>query len=994
MKLLLTYNYYNPNQSSFLLSPKAEEPLKLFAGYLVALFDNYPKTTNASHGFKSSAWSSSTLILLLENFLLWTIAPLDSLPFSKRLKLWANYLQYEFAEVQTRVRGVPSVKMPPPVWPDWTDEEREATLHPYPRMLKRFLKVRTIQKAPHSVNRMAAFLASLVKLTKFTKSTTSAEAAEAMASFRKLISERPAPMDETLQADFEIYLERFFAEAPEFIGPLEKGKRRTYRHLLTKTKDYFPLPTDRSCSTFKVCQGGNRRAINKAWANRIHREPNSPITGPTRLPDIPHRVQFGTPHRKLAYDSIKSVFLEEKPIQMEDKPRKEDIRFVSAGSVASSGQSGVMYPTPIYKTGIAGFDDLIAEIRRDKRLEQAKIASAAVMQRLTEERDLSGFVEKRPYAAPCPVEVEPAEIRQAVYDELARNRYLTTLQEQLNQVEETEENKDELRRLRLSHKLLQAKFPLLKAVGIPEGAGKTRIITKPNSLLSYVCYPMQKTLMRFLRDNNVFSLIGKDFTVCDLDLAGFSLDGKDEMLLGDYDQATNRILLKATELALEAFLAKSEFTELDGRYARESLLGGVVVFPEPLLPTVLEKGQMMGNVLSFPLLCIINLVCYWQSYEKVWGPCRWRDLPVRINGDDILARTNTDHYQEWLKSIGVVGLKPSAGKNLVSRVTGIVNSQPLAVTNGKVEVLKFVNVPLLLGGRTSKQGEFRNLSQAHNKLLGCVNTPETMTHFFDWNFHDLLPYKHSNITDHPLLGGGGFTPHAQIPERWLGQTAKAKQRNLVHLGLILAGKPTPLFSETSDCFWPKSTARAEGVPYPSMEETELVQYHTGDPALKIYRNNDTPILVLQHGTIYADGVLPTVPDNRDFTSRDWRASCKKLKRVYPDIGERWGRALQADRVYNKIPFCYHTTEQIEVKSRVPVLDLKGLVQQKDEHGAPMFEQEIRYRPGPLELDSVRMINRRIAQMEAKRFQQQQTQVVLPIEELHAHKIERVLLAPV
>jgi len=83
----------------------------------------------------------------------------------------------------------------------------------------------------------------------------------------------------------------------------------------------------------------------------------------------------------------------------------------------------------------------------------------------------------------------------------------------------------------------------------------------------------------------------------------------------------------------------------------------------------------MGSTLSFPILCMVNLACYWQALEEYLGQTvRMEDLPVLINGDDILFRANEAFYQIWKQSVSDVGFTLSLGKNYFSKNYLTVNS--------------------------------------------------------------------------------------------------------------------------------------------------------------------------------------------------------------------------------------------------------------------------------------------------------------------------------
>lgn len=77
----------------------------------------------------------------------------------------------------------------------------------------------------------------------------------------------------------------------------------------------------------------------------------------------------------------------------------------------------------------------------------------------------------------------------------------------------------------------------------------------------------------------------------------------------------------------------------------------------------------MGNVLSFPLLCLANLCCFWMAVERYRGvDVDFDDLPpARINGDDILFLAPDDRFYDiWKEEATKFGFELSQGKNLVS----------------------------------------------------------------------------------------------------------------------------------------------------------------------------------------------------------------------------------------------------------------------------------------------------------------------------------------
>lgn len=137
---------------------------------------------------------------------------------------------------------------------------------------------------------------------------------------------------------------------------------------------------------------------------------------------------------------------------------------------------------------------------------------------------------------------------------------------------------------------------------------------------------------------------------------------------GDYKSATDSISIHHTKAALETLLScmSEKVSEACKRLYRKELFEQLVKYPEWTNIEEVEQvnGQLMGSVLSFPILCIINFVAYWESLEEFYGKTFGsREIPCLIHGDDILFRTTHEHYAIWSEVITRFGLKKSVGKN-------------------------------------------------------------------------------------------------------------------------------------------------------------------------------------------------------------------------------------------------------------------------------------------------------------------------------------------
>jgi hypothetical protein len=230
---------------------------------------------------------------------------------------------------------------------------------------------------------------------------------------------------------------------------------------------------------------------------------------------------------------------------------------------------------------------------------------------------------------------------------------------------------------------------------------KVRTISKGNALKYWLARPVQKEFRQHLSRFPQFALTGgpnskdtlqwlwktTDQMVNRVKLGRPHLDlNFSHVVSGDYSSATDKLDIRATKIVFEAFLKK---IRCPARYDQENLTTKwkdilrdvlyeqVLCYPkvkgqETPEDTQQCNGQLMGSNLSFPVLCAVNLIGYWltlEEYLKVsFEP---KDLPVLINGDDILFRTpkpdNADpdnFYTVWQKNLAKLGFDLSWVKTM------------------------------------------------------------------------------------------------------------------------------------------------------------------------------------------------------------------------------------------------------------------------------------------------------------------------------------------
>lgn len=139
---------------------------------------------------------------------------------------------------------------------------------------------------------------------------------------------------------------------------------------------------------------------------------------------------------------------------------------------------------------------------------------------------------------------------------------------------------------------------------------------------------------------------------------------------GDYEAATDNLKRRVVMTVVEQIPGHELFIRQFGN----SLIDDFIC----------TNGQLMGNILSFPILCVINKFIYNVVQDMLPNSS---SKPF-INGDDILFSATLPFIQLWMKYTREAGFIPSKGKSLVDKHHFTINSRPFN-NNGKI---KFFNL--------------------------------------------------------------------------------------------------------------------------------------------------------------------------------------------------------------------------------------------------------------------------------------------------------------
>jgi hypothetical protein len=190
-------------------------------------------------------------------------------------------------------------------------------------------------------------------------------------------------------------------------------------------------------------------------------------------------------------------------------------------------------------------------------------------------------------------------------------------------------------------------------------------------------------------------------------------------------------------------------------------------FEEPHC-SVQKRGQMMGNWLSFGLLCGVNGGAFRCAVRR-WYQARPTEARAEIallmwenflvNGDDLLSYTPRSFYPFWLQAVKDAGFKVSMGKNYFVRDFAVINTR------------MFVMIPVgeKRVDRIYERG-YVNLKMIHGDLYQAnLSTPDQLGPSFSEMVQKCplnLPFLPTVMSDRLHLwkdAPKGFTPNWFLP---------------------------------------------------------------------------------------------------------------------------------------------------------------------------------------------------------------------------------------
>jgi hypothetical protein len=205
--------------------------------------------------------------------------------------------------------------------------------------------------------------------------------------------------------------------------------------------------------------------------------------------------------------------------------------------------------------------------------------------------------------------------------------------------------------------------PNLLRRGVAKTKGKHRVVTMQSAGVKRVLAPVHNALYDHI--SSFGWCVRGDITKGDFETVLNDRREGESFISGDYQSATDNIYLPAVETIVRVISEDPELTEEEREVLLESFTDvrwKRLAFDDEF---VIKRGSMMGNLVSFPLLCLLNKASFDIACDITYdGEV---DRKGRFNGDDCLFCGPPEFFATWARVTSAFGLVVNEEKTGVSR---------------------------------------------------------------------------------------------------------------------------------------------------------------------------------------------------------------------------------------------------------------------------------------------------------------------------------------
>lgn len=275
---------------------------------------------------------------------------------------------------------------------------------------------------------------------------------------------------------------------------------------------------------------------------------------------------------------------------------------------------------------------------------------------------------------------------------------------------------------------------------------KVRVISKGPAFEYYATKSLQKAMHTALKSLGAFELIGRKLKSEDLERLRTFAEPDHFWCSVDYSAATDGLSANLGQAILRRLCRR--LPDVDKEHASLVLGHHQLYYPENKgadmswrggpaqekgkAPVGTQtNGQLMGSPLSFPILCLANILVFCLLHPDLSaGQVLQR---VLVNGDDMLYTGTSETWEKHIALSKSVGLKMSPGKAYIHKTYANANSTSFHCTIGSSEPCRqigFLNTGLIYGkhkvmGSHGDESGDKPLTPVHAVLneitRGCLN---------------------------------------------------------------------------------------------------------------------------------------------------------------------------------------------------------------------------------------------------------------------------------
>jgi len=206
-------------------------------------------------------------------------------------------------------------------------------------------------------------------------------------------------------------------------------------------------------------------------------------------------------------------------------------------------------------------------------------------------------------------------------------------------------------------------------IGVAKTKGKHRVVTMQSARVKRILTPVHQALYDHI--SGFGWCVRGDVEKEDMEAVLSDVRTGEGVISGDYTAATDNISASAVRAIVEVLAESPDLTDEERSVLTRSFENIVYRTRSGRVGRIL-RGSMMGNLVSFPLLCLLNKACFDIACDVFYG--RGERRVGRFNGDDCAFPGTRRFFDLWVEVTGVYGLIVNPSKTGFSSGTVELNS--------------------------------------------------------------------------------------------------------------------------------------------------------------------------------------------------------------------------------------------------------------------------------------------------------------------------------